>query len=43
MVFVEGDASINTYQDANGQTRSSLNVVQRACPSAPSRTPRVPY
>ncbi|KND94862.1 Single-stranded DNA-binding protein RIM1, mitochondrial [Tolypocladium ophioglossoides CBS 100239] len=29
MVFVEGDASINTYQDANGQTRSSLNVVQR--------------
>ncbi|KAJ6446526.1 primosome PriB/single-strand DNA-binding protein [Purpureocillium lavendulum] len=30
MVFVEGDASISTYQDANGQTRSSLNVVQRS-------------
>ncbi|OAQ70259.1 primosome PriB/single-strand DNA-binding protein [Pochonia chlamydosporia 170] len=30
MVYVEGDASINTYQDANGQTRSSLNVVQRS-------------
>lgn len=29
MVFVEGDASISTYQDAQGQTRSSLNVVQR--------------
>ncbi|ODA80019.1 hypothetical protein RJ55_02977 [Drechmeria coniospora] len=29
MVFVEGDASISTYQDANGQTKSSLNVVQR--------------
>lgn len=29
MVYVEGDASISTYQDANGQTRSALNVVQR--------------
>jgi single-stranded DNA-binding protein len=29
MVFVEGDASMNTYQDGQGQTRSSLNVVQR--------------
>ncbi|EQB50663.1 single-strand binding protein family [Colletotrichum gloeosporioides Cg-14] len=29
MVFVEGDASMSTYQDAEGKTRSSLNVVQR--------------
>ncbi|KHN99511.1 ssDNA binding protein [Metarhizium album ARSEF 1941] len=29
MVYVEGDATINTYQDSNGQTRSALNVVQR--------------
>ncbi|TDZ24384.1 Single-stranded DNA-binding protein RIM1 [Colletotrichum sidae] len=29
LVFVEGDASINTYQDAEGVTRSALNVVQR--------------
>ena len=29
LVYVDGDASIGTYQDANGQTRSSLNVVQR--------------
>ncbi|UNI14181.1 ssDNA-binding protein, mitochondrial [Purpureocillium takamizusanense] len=31
MVFVEGDATINTYQDAtSGQNRTSLNVVQRS-------------
>ncbi|OAA38125.1 ssDNA binding protein [Metarhizium rileyi] len=30
MVFVEGDAAMNTYQDPNGQTRSSLNIVQRS-------------
>lgn len=29
MVYVEGDATMSTYQDPNGQTRSSLNVVQR--------------
>ncbi|GKT88087.1 ssDNA binding protein [Colletotrichum tofieldiae] len=29
LVFVEGDASMSTYQDAEGKTRSSLNVVQR--------------
>lgn len=34
LVYVEGDASINTYEDAEGKTRSSLNVVQRTCPSA---------
>lgn len=28
MVFVDGDASMNSYQDANGQPRSSLSVVQ---------------
>ncbi|KZZ97604.1 ssDNA binding protein [Moelleriella libera RCEF 2490] len=30
MVFVDGDASMNSYQDANGQPRSSLSVVQRS-------------
>ncbi|GAB0133219.1 hypothetical protein EsDP_00001631 [Epichloe bromicola] len=29
MVYVEGEASINSYQDANDQPRSSLSVVQR--------------
>lgn len=29
MVYVEGDASMNTYQDPEGNNRSSLNVVQR--------------
>ena len=30
MVFVEGDASMSTYEDAeSGKTRSSLNIVQR--------------
>ncbi|OLN94056.1 Single-stranded DNA-binding protein RIM1, mitochondrial [Colletotrichum chlorophyti] len=29
LVFVEGEASMSTYQDAEGKTRSSLNVVQR--------------
>lgn len=28
-VYVEGDVSINTYVDAEGVTKSSLNVVQR--------------
>ncbi|EFY98801.1 hypothetical protein MHUMG1_06061 [Metarhizium humberi] len=30
MVYVEGDATISTYQDPNGQTRSGLNIVQRS-------------
>ncbi|KAF9871635.1 ssDNA binding protein [Colletotrichum karsti] len=29
LVYVEGDASMSTYQDSEGKTRSSLNVVQR--------------
>lgn len=28
-VFVEGNASISTYQDAEGKTRNGLNVTQR--------------
>ncbi|CCT66187.1 related to single-stranded DNA-binding protein [Fusarium fujikuroi] len=28
-VYVEGDASLSTYTDSNGQNRSSFNVVQR--------------
>ncbi|KAH8176219.1 single-strand binding protein family protein [Sarocladium implicatum] len=29
-VFVEGNATISTYQDAEGKTRSGLNVTQRS-------------
>jgi len=29
LVYIEGDASMNTYQDADGKTRSSLNLVQQ--------------
>ncbi|KAM3512312.1 hypothetical protein MY11210_004025 [Beauveria gryllotalpidicola] len=28
-VFVEGDANTGTYQDKDGQTRNSFNIVQR--------------
>ncbi|KAF4968240.1 hypothetical protein FSARC_4331 [Fusarium sarcochroum] len=28
-VYVEGDASTNTYTDSNGQSRTAFNVVQR--------------
>lgn len=30
LVYVEGEASINSFQDAEGQNRSNLNIVQRA-------------
>ncbi|KOS17650.1 Single-stranded DNA-binding protein RIM1 [Escovopsis weberi] len=29
LVFVEGDATMSSYQDASGNNRTSLNVVQR--------------
>jgi len=29
MVIVEGDASINTYEDAEGRPKTALNIVQR--------------
>ncbi|KAJ5794850.1 Primosome PriB/single-strand DNA-binding [Penicillium paradoxum] len=29
LLYVEGDARMNTYEDAEGHTRSSLSVVQR--------------
>jgi single-stranded DNA-binding protein len=28
LVYLEGDASMSTYTDKNGQTQSSLNLVQ---------------
>ena len=28
LVYFEGDASMNTYEDKNGQTQSALNLVQ---------------
>ena len=36
-VFVEGNATINTYQDAEGKTRSGLNVTQRKLPTCDTR------
>lgn len=32
LVYVEGDASMGTYQDAEGKNRSSLNIIQRMFP-----------
>jgi single-stranded DNA-binding protein len=32
LVYVEGDASMSQYQDAEGKPRSSLNLVQRKLP-----------
>ncbi|RAH47620.1 single-stranded DNA-binding protein [Aspergillus brunneoviolaceus CBS 621.78] len=29
LVFVEGDAAMRTYEDGNGNKRSSLNILQR--------------
>ena len=29
LVFVEGDATMGSYQDADGKTRSALNITQR--------------
>ncbi|KAK5990084.1 Mitochondrial ssDNA-binding protein [Cladobotryum mycophilum] len=29
LVYIEGDATINSYQDANGNSRQGLNIVQR--------------
>lgn len=39
LVYVEGDASMRVYQDAEGKKQSSLNVVQRTYPSIPSAVP----
>ncbi|KAF4121249.1 single-stranded DNA-binding protein [Geosmithia morbida] len=30
MIYVEGDAALNSYQDAEGNTRSALNITQRS-------------
>jgi single-stranded DNA-binding protein len=29
LVMVEGDVSINQYEDADGKTRSAMNIKQR--------------
>lgn len=28
-VFVEGDATVKSYEDANGVSRTALNIAQR--------------
>lgn len=33
MVYVDGEATMDTYQDAEGKTRKSLSIVQRMLPS----------
>jgi hypothetical protein len=40
LVYVEGDASMSTYQDAEGKSRSALNLIQRK-PFSPS--PLIPH
>ncbi|KAK7735900.1 ssDNA-binding protein, mitochondrial [Cytospora paraplurivora] len=30
LVYVEGDASLDTYEDAEGKTKTSLSIVQRS-------------
>lgn len=34
-VFVEGEISVNNYQDSNGQNQKSINIIQRAYPLTP--------
>src|SRR3954469_3168153 len=34
LVLVEGDARLRTYDDAEGKSRTSLNVIQRMSPSS---------
>lgn len=33
MVYVEGDATMNTYVDSEGKNRSALNIVERKLPA----------
>lgn len=39
MVYIDGDASINQYEDAEGNNRSALNIVQRTYILSPSARP----
>ena len=32
MVLVEGDATMNQYEDAEGKTRTALSIIQRESP-----------
>lgn len=34
MVYVEGEASINTFTDRDGNSKTSLNIVQRKYPAS---------
>lgn len=44
MVYIEGEASINSYEDAEGKPRTSFNIIQReyyvVCWAAPPLRPR---
>lgn len=31
LVYLEGEASMSQFQDAEGKNRSALNIVQREC------------
>lgn len=37
LVYVEGDATNDKYEDAEGKTRTTLNIVQRESPLIPRR------
>lgn len=39
LVYVEGDASLDTYEDAEGKSKTSLSIVQREWPSNASFFP----
>jgi single-stranded DNA-binding protein len=36
LVYIEGDAAIKQYEDAEGNNRSALNIVQRTRSPLPS-------
>lgn len=37
LVYVEGDATNDKYEDAEGKTRTALSIVQRESPLIPRR------
>lgn len=39
LVYIEGDASVRVYEDAEGKRQSSLNIVQRLSTRYPLTCP----
>jgi single-stranded DNA-binding protein len=40
LVYLEGDASMRSYEDADGKRHSALNIVQRMAHNPSSRQPQ---